>query len=308
LEAVDVNRVVMEAVRMTRPRWKDEPEAHGAPIAVETHLGEVPPIQGTTSGLHDALVNLIFNAVAAMPDGGAITIETQRAAAGVELICRDTGIGMNEETRRRVFEPFFTTRRDVGSGLGLSMADAAVTAWGGRISVESAPRAGTTFTILLPLWTGSQSQPGGAPPTSGPSRPARLLLVEDDEATSRVVSHLLSGQHQVDVVADGPAALAQLVPGRYDAALIDLGLPGMPGDRVRQEIAQVDAAVVGVLITGWVLEAGDPRMRGFELALQKPFADAAALHEAVAQAVRLHDARARRQNGTARGDSFGQAS
>ena len=149
VHAVPINELVMEAVRTARPKWKDEPESRGISLEVTTDLEAVPPILGTESGLHDILLNLLLNAVDAMPEGGTIEIGTEAVEEGVRLTVRDTGVGMDEETRMQVFEPFFTTKMDVGTGLGLSTVYGTVTRWGGSIEVESSPGRGATFSIYL---------------------------------------------------------------------------------------------------------------------------------------------------------------
>ena len=153
LEPVAVNTVAQNAVLETRSRWKDEAEAGGISIEVITEFGDIPPVRGTETGLRDILVNLLLNAIDALPRGGAITIRTQAVEEGVQLRVSDTGIGMDEEVKRRIFEPLFTTKKDVGSGLGLSTAYGAVARWGGSIDVESSPGEGAAFRILLPVWT-----------------------------------------------------------------------------------------------------------------------------------------------------------
>ena len=153
-KSVEIDPVVREVVQMMRPRWKDEPESRGIPIEVVTRLEGTHPIRGIESSLHDILVNLLLNAVEAMPKGGTITMGTRAVGDRVELTCVDTGIGMDEETQRRVFEPFFTTKMDVGTGLGLSTAHHAVTLWGGDAEVASSLVEGTVFTFRFPRWDG----------------------------------------------------------------------------------------------------------------------------------------------------------
>ena len=109
LTPVSVDQIVQQAVQTSRPRWKDEPEAQGISIKVLTRGESVPSIQGTEAGLHDILTNFIFNAVDAMPEGGTISIETQAVEDQVQITFSDTGTGMDEETKRRVFEPFYMT-------------------------------------------------------------------------------------------------------------------------------------------------------------------------------------------------------
>ena len=292
LQRIQVNEVVVEAVQATRPRWKDEPESRGIDVKVVTQLEDVPTIGGSGSGLHDVIVNLILNAVHAMPDGGTISIHALGAEEGALISVKDTGVGMDEETRRRVFEPFFTTKMDVGSGLGLSTAHAAVTRWGGEMSVESTPGEGTIFSIWLPAWTGLEAEAGGAEDTGAqPVRSAKLLIVEDDRGICDFLRRLLGADHEVDVAADGREAMAGFVPGRYDVALIDLGIPGMAGDRVAREMRRADASLVTVLITGWELQEDDPRASIFDLRIQKPFGDLAEVENVIAQAIQLRDRR-----------------
>ena len=152
LERVDIARSVEEAIRASQPRWKDEAEARGRRVEIITEGMERVAIKGTSTGLHDILLNLLFNAVDAMPAGGRIDIQTRVADSYVELTVADTGVGMDEKTQQRVFEPFFTTKMDVGTGLGLATARSTMGRWGGKIELESELGKGTVFTLYLPIW------------------------------------------------------------------------------------------------------------------------------------------------------------
>ena len=291
-QPVQVNKVVGEAVRVARPRWKDESESRGITVEVATELDDVPPIRGTDTRLHDIFVNLLFNAVDAMPEGGTVTIRTQAVEDNVQITVSDTGIGMDEETLRRVFEPFYTTKMDVGSGLGLSTAYGAVTTWGGDIGVVSAPDEGTTFTIQLPAWEETEAQAEAVAEQLPPVRRAKLLVVEDDEGVCDFLSRLLGTDHEVETVLDGQTALERFAPGRYDVVLVDQGMPEIPGHQVARQMKQADASVVAVLITGWEFDRRDPRLSVYDLRIQKPFDDLEEVKEVVARAIELHDQRA----------------
>ncbi|MDP6778773.1 MAG: hybrid sensor histidine kinase/response regulator, partial [Candidatus Latescibacteria bacterium] len=294
IHPVSVNDAVEKAFEAARPRWKDGPEAEGIAIQVRVDLGDVVQVRGTPTGLYDIVINLLFNAVDALPEGGEIRIQTANSDRGARLTVSDCGVGMDEETCRRVFEPFFTTKANVGTGLGLSTVHTILTRWGGGIDVESAPDRGTTFTIHLPAWEG---------PTTGPDegvekeekRRGRVLVVEDEEVVCQVLTDLLSDDYDVRVVMRGKEAVEDFVPGQWDVALIDLGMPEMPGDRVAETIRAADSLVATVLITGWKLEPDDPRVSVFDFRLQKPFAPVEQVAETVQQAMRLHDDRAQRQ-------------
>ena len=289
---VPVQQVIRDAIQTARPRWKTEAEAQGVAIAIATDLEEVPDIRGTGTGLHEILLNLLLNAVDAMPEGGVITIGTGLADGGVLLTVRDTGIGMDKGTKQRIFEPFFTTKMDVGSGLGLATVHGAIERWGGRIEVESEPGEGSRFALWLPVWSGAGSgEPEAAFAETGRKRRGRLLIVEDDEGTRSLLERLLEGRHQVESVADGREGVKLFTAGRFDAVLIDLAMPGMPGDQVAREMRRIDPAVGAVLITGWDIPPGDARLAFFDFKLGKPFADLDEIEETVERAIELHDER-----------------
>lgn len=292
LAPVSVQQAVDEAVDAARPRWKDEAEARGVKVEIAVEIGDVPPIAGTPSGLHDVLLNLLLNAVDAVAGGGQILIRARAVEECVELVVQDTGVGMHEQVRRRVFEPFFTTRMEVGTGLGLSTAHSTVTQWGGSIEVDSERGQGSTFTLRLPIWQGTREQE--SPPSVevdagvAPALASSRILVAEDEAVVQLmlVSVLEKAGHEVDVEGDGRAALDRVEPGRYQVAIIDLGMPGLPGDQVASAIKRRDPKVATILTTGWILDGDDPRLAAFDHCLQKPFSPKQA-ETAVARAVAI---------------------
>ena len=290
LQPVDLNRAVEEAVRDTRPRWKDESQSKGIVIEVVTAPGEVPLMRGSESKVHDILVNLLLNAVDALPDGGTITIETTAGEEGIQLEFSDTGTGMDEETRRRVFEPFFTTRPETGTGLGLSTVYATIEGWGGSIEVDSTPGEGTTFRLRFPVWTEEEVEEGRKT-TVESTRSGKILVVDDDEAICSLLSLLLEEQHEVETATDSQKALERFTPGKYDVAMIDLGMSGLSGDRLVRQIREIDPGVVTVLITGWDLPETDTRVSSFDFQMVKPFDDLDKVEDVVARAIAVRDRR-----------------
>lgn len=289
LEPVDVNDIIEQAIVTTRPRWQDEAQAHGVTIEVRTVLNDVPPIRGTASRLHDMVTNLIFNASDAMLSGGVIHIETHPHPQGVSLVCRDDGAGMDRETRERLFEPFFTTKKDVGSGLGLATVRATATSWGGRIEVDSSPGAGATFVLTLPAWEGDDKPAAGSPcppAQAAQQRRGRILLVDDEQAVRHILAQMLSSRHDVTEISNPRTALQQFESGQFDVALLDLGLPELPGDELARQLRQIDPELVTVMISGWELADHDPRLTAFDLYLRKPFR-AADLESVVQRALAL---------------------
>jgi PAS domain S-box-containing protein len=268
---LQLEAIVKEAIEATRPRWKDQAESRGIAVEVRADLEVVPPICATQARLNDILINLISNGLDALPKGGRIDIGTCRIGESVELWVRDDGVGMDEATRRRIFEPFFTTKADVGTGLGLSTVYNTVIQWNGSIQVDSAPGEGTTVAMHFPMYREGGREERAAEEGGDAVAGGRLLVVDDDEIVTDFLSDLLSEEHQVEAVADGQEALEQFARGRYQVALIDLSMPGMPGDQVVERMKRVDPDIVSVLITGWGLEPDDPRMACFDFVLIKPF-------------------------------------
>ena len=148
LERVDLRDVVREVLEIVRPRWAQS-DLRGAPIVVSKNLGTVPPVQARAAELREVLINLVLNAIDAMPQGGSLTLETRRDGEWAVLSVSDTGVGIPHDVRRRIFEPFFTTK-ETGTGLGLSIVSGIISSHGGTIDVEADPGVGTTFTIRLP--------------------------------------------------------------------------------------------------------------------------------------------------------------
>ena len=149
-QIMDLKEVLHQAVLMTQPKWKDSTRAAGTEIVVQTELQNLPLMRGNPSELREMMTNLIFNAVDAMPDGGTLTVRSCARGGDVVLEIVDTGIGMTAEVRGRCLDPFFSTKGDDGTGLGLAMVFGIVQRQQGHIEIESTPNLGTTLRISLP--------------------------------------------------------------------------------------------------------------------------------------------------------------
>jgi signal transduction histidine kinase len=147
---VHLNELIEQAVSFTKPKWDAQASSEGSRIRVAVDFQKVPVIMGDASRLRDAITNLIFNAVDAMPKGGTLTVRTRVQGESVLLQVSDTGIGMTDEVRRSCFEPFFTTKGQHGTGLGLAMVSGIAQHHSGTVEVASKPGKGTTLTLRLP--------------------------------------------------------------------------------------------------------------------------------------------------------------
>jgi PAS domain S-box-containing protein len=291
LQAVALNDVVRETVMASRVRWKDEAAARGAAVDVATSLAETGPIAATETETHEMLMNLIYNAVDAMPQGGTIKIETRRVdAATARLTVTDTGTGMDEATRKRLFEPFFTTKADVGTGLGLSSVYGSVTRWGGSIDVATAPGRGSSFIIDLPLWQNRAAEIRRVEaPHPREQRRARVLVVDDEQAVALFLKQVLAPDHDVTMAPSARVALDLVERGPFEVAILDLGLPDMPGDELARRIKARVPRVIPVMVTGWTLAQDDPRLAPFAFVLAKPFSAPSEVRDAIDRALALHD-------------------
>jgi CheY-like chemotaxis protein len=204
------------------------------------------------------LTNLVLNALDAMPDGGVLSIGTQMVPGRtVMLTVTDTGIGMTDDIQERIFEPFFSTKGEAGTGLGLSMAYSIIKRHGGEVHVESAPGSGTTFTVSFPV----AEEPAGRDATGRTAEArslARILVIDDDAQVLAVLGELLrSVGHTVTTALNGPMALAAYVPGRFDVVLSNIGMAEMNGWEVARRVRVLDADVPIIFLSGWGLREDD---------------------------------------------------
>ncbi|HXG16513.1 MAG TPA: response regulator [Calidithermus sp.] len=254
----DLNRIVRDALAIIRPRWDEKIAHENRRLDLRLDLGAVPPIHGRPAALTEALTNLFLNAIDAMPEGGVLSVTTRRESDRAVVQVADTGIGMSEAVRRRIFEPFFSTKGEGGSGLGLAMVYAIVKRHGGDIRVESEPGRGAVFTLTFPVAPDPGPEPNGSAAPPGPWRRARILLVDDDPQVLRVLDETLRALgHTVTAQPSAATALAAYRPGNFDVVLTNVGMAGMNGWEFAERLRATDRAVPLLFITGWGLKEED---------------------------------------------------
>jgi signal transduction histidine kinase/CheY-like chemotaxis protein/PAS domain-containing protein len=258
LRPVQLNALLMQLRELTRARWETMPQQQGIVIDVQMELADaLPPVQGIENEMREALINLIFNAVDAMPAGGTLTIRTRPGAGDmvtVEVI--DTGAGMDEETRRRCLEPFFTTKGERGTGLGLAMVYGVMQRHGGEVEIDSAPGAGTTVRLSFVVAEG-EATPTAESQAQVPTG-LTLLLVDDDPILLRSLREILEiDGHRIITTDGGQAGIdafrTSLQPGgrRVSAVITDLGMPHVDGRAVAAAVKQAAPATPVIMLTGW---------------------------------------------------------
>ncbi len=269
----NLNELAQEVVELTRPRWQNEAQARGLRIDIGLERGAIPRVAADPASIREVLVNLVLNAVDALPRGGRILIKTWLASEDVHCAVSDTGIGMSAEVQRRALEPFFTTKGLKSTGLGLSVNYGIIQRYGGELMLDSVEGRGTTVTFRLPM-AGSLAQEAESPTTKTSPTPLRILLIDDEREVRTVMAAMLAEDgHDVAEAASGAEGLAQLEAGRrVDLVLTDLGMPEMTGwDVVRAIRAAYPWLRVG-LLTGWgEAPPGEPDDRaGADFLLTKP--------------------------------------
>jgi len=286
LTPIIVNELVQQVVSFTQPRWKDEALAAGVTIDMRVELGNVPTIVGNEADLREALVNLIFNAADAIEQRGRITVRTEVQGRWAAITVSDTGTGMTEEVRARCLEPFFTTKGEQGSGLGLGSVYGIVQRHEGELDIKTEPGRGTSVTMSIPLERGAQKV--GAPKApSQPTKPLRLLVVEDEPLVREVLSvYLAEDKHEVTLASNGREALDAYKADAFDLVLTDRAMPELNGDQLAAEIKKINPRQPLVLLTGYgdLMNGAGECPPGVDLIVGKPFT-MNSLREAIAQVV-----------------------
>jgi PAS domain S-box-containing protein len=272
---VDLKQIIQESVEITRAKWKDAVQEKGIHIEVVSELEEVPPVAGNASEFREVMTNLIFNSVEAMPRGGKILIRLFRRSEVVAVEVSDTGIGMNEQVKKKIFEPFFTTKPFVNTGLGLSMVYGIVHRFGGKISVESQEGRGTAFTISLPIGKdGSEEVTAPALMEKAGRNGLRVLVIDDEDLVRDTLEQLfLQARHEVAVAKNGEEGVRLFQARPFDIVLTDLGMPGMSGWEVCKRIKTLHPGTPVGMLTGWGMVV-DPAQReesGVNFVIAKPF-------------------------------------
>ncbi|MBI1176300.1 response regulator [bacterium] len=268
LVPLPLNRLVPEVIDLTRARWSDMPNQRGAVIQIKTELMDnLPAIMGVESEIREALTNLIFNAVDAMPAGGTLKLRTGVREDGVVVVgptarqvfveVTDSGIGMDENTRRRCLEPFYTTKGERGTGLGLAMVYGVVQRHGADLEIMSQPGQGTTFRLNFAIPQDVVSPTTVTSAASPTSRRLRILVIDDDPILLKSLRDILESDGHVVVAAnDGREGISAFHDARereehFDVVITDLGMPYLDGRKVASAVKATAPSTPVILLTGW---------------------------------------------------------
>jgi signal transduction histidine kinase/CheY-like chemotaxis protein len=286
---LNMNQLAEQVVDMTRPRWRDIPQSSGITVEMETDFApNVPDLFCIESEVREAMTNLVINAVDALPKGGTITLRTRMTKGDVHNISgdydthvvvevSDSGIGMNDETRKRCLEPFFSTKGKRGTGLGLAMVYGVMQRHEGNIEIESELGKGTTFRLVFPVRKGIV----GATDVKqhGPlTRPLNILCIDDEPLLRDLLKEMLERDgHTVEVSDSGQTGLDAFRFARdagrpFDIVITDLGMPYVDGRQVTRMVKQESPNTPVVMLTGWgaFMKEDDSAPADLDALLSKP--------------------------------------
>ena len=286
-ELVSVDQILTDTSEITRPRWKNWAEASNIHITLDLENQSKAKVMGDDSELREVLVNMVFNAVDAMPAGGRLSLSTRNDGESVVISIADTGVGMDPEVRSRIFDPFFTTKGKAGLGLGLAVSFGIIRRHGGTIEVDSEPGHGTEFRIILPAAAVSADSitTETAKPTPGPQPGAcislvqdqvqtRILVVDDEDFVRELLKEILESDGcKVALAANGTEALELFEETHFDGVFTDIGMPGMSGWELAHAIREQSEMIPIAVITGWgeAVGSNEQKAAGVDWVVAKPF-------------------------------------
>jgi signal transduction histidine kinase/DNA-binding NarL/FixJ family response regulator len=259
-EDLDVSTISVPAlfdrvINTTRPAWETQAQAKGKRVAVTLDTASLPTLHANESRIREVLTNLVLNAVHAMPDGGSLTLAARKEEGCATLIIEDSGEGMSDEVRRRCLEPFYTTKGEEGSGLGLAMCHGIMASHGGAVDIDSAPGCGTRIYLRFPLSAEAWDEDADGRNIEEPGDQAatlHILVIDDHELSLSLIKRCLERlNHSVTACNSGEEALACLADETFDVVITDKVMPGMPGDEVARAVKAANPNVPVIMLTGF---------------------------------------------------------
>lgn len=272
--AVNINHIIEEAILQTQPLWKNDAESKGLAYKITNNFSDVKMIKGNVSELRTVIFNLIKNSLEAMPNGGEIRFKTGMIDNFVYAHISDTGIGMDDETQERVFQPLFTTKGfELGKGFGLSSSFTIVKEHKGSLKIlESGVNQGTVFEILLPA-TDEKAYEENESTTVQDK--LKILWVDDDAMIRNIAGDMLDILgYKADFAESGEEALNLINKNQYNLVITDIGMPGMSGWQLLDEINKLknNYLIKTAIVSGWGDQISDKQRleHQFDFILSKP--------------------------------------
>ncbi len=274
--SVEINRILDEVIVQSRPLWKDNAEKNGLVFQINKQFEDLPLINGNPGELRTVIYNMLKNSIEAMPNGGNISIHTFKNSDTVKISISDNGIGMDENTRTRIFQPFFSTKGfEQGRGMGMSGAYSIIKEHGGTIDIiNSTPGKGTTLQISLPISNLVINQEQELS-VNNTKQKIKVLWVDDDKLIREIASEMLIYLNFTgDVVSSGDEALKLLNDNKYDLIVTDIGMPVMNGWQLADRIVEKFGPDIKIaILSGWgeQIDKAELDAHNINFVLAKPF-------------------------------------
>ena len=288
-EPVSIDQILLDVSEITRPRWKDRAEASNVQISLDLQIRSKAKVMGDESELREVLVNMVFNAVDAMPDGGQLTLAACDIDESVVIMVADTGSGMAPDVKSRIFDPFFTTKGKAGMGLGLAVSFGIIRRHEGSVQVDSEVGMGTKFMISLPRAEGTEeanipelelakpqlndARSAISPRTFSENQP-KVLVVDDEAPVRELLRDVLEQDGcRVYIATGSREALGLFEAHQFDGVFTDVGMPGMSGWELAHAIRQRNPTIPIAVVTGWGEAVGSDEQKeaGVDWVIAKPF-------------------------------------
>ena len=285
-EPVSIDQILFDVSEITRPRWKDRAEAANVQISLDLQIRSKAKVMGDESELREVLVNMVFNAVDAMPEGGQLILAAEDVDDSVVISVGDNGMGMAADVKSRIFDPFFTTKGKAGMGLGLAVSFGIIRRHEGSVEVESEVGLGTRFRIKLPKAPVVEESVSVAPPAEKQEAATvktprvydgnqpKILVVDDEESVRELLRDLLENEGCRVYLAPGSReAIGLFEAHQFDAIFTDVGMPGMSGWELAHVIRERNETIPVAVITGWGEAVGseEQKQARVDWVITKPF-------------------------------------
>ena len=274
MEKVNIAKLVSEVVEATKPLWKSDRETRSVPVTI---IEDVPPdlvVTVSKSQFSEALMNLLLNALHAISSGGEVTIRAFIKDERFNLEIRDTGIGMSKEVARQCLEPFFSTKGENGTGMGLAMVHGIVKRHNGSLNINSIPGKETTIDLQIPLAQKDSEKHPGPRAFSQTARSLKVLVVDDDENSRTLLSEYLAlDDHSVTTAVDATQGITEFDQNKFDLVITDRAMPKISGDELVQHVKASDHRVPVLMITGFaqIMASRGEHPAGVDCIMGKPF-------------------------------------
>lgn len=250
-ETLTINEIIREVVEIVRPKYKHKARTKGIEYELQLSLGNIHQVMGDSTSIREMLLNLINNAIDAMPRGGTLSIQTSQKDDKVLIFISDTGVGIPNNLQNKIFESFYSTKGEKGNGLGLSIAERIIKEHGGTIQVDSILNKGSIFMIELPSIT--KNQPSIRYSNKQPiDWDYKILLVDDEGLVRETLAEMLRTKGcDVMMASNATEALLKFQKFQFDVIFTDLNMPGTSGIELARKLKKINPTIPIFIITGW---------------------------------------------------------